>query len=360
MIISSILNIPIKVVSYNKMNRRDNVQVTKFNLQKSNGEMFSLFAKHLNYENGIYIREPDWYSEKLAYSFLSTIRNDFDLYPQLLGANDAFLLLEDLGDNDFLFKKEEEAQQALLDSLAKLHAASLGKKDTYLEMEKEINKLQIGYEIIEYDNLTDLFNQGMSYLQSFIDPCNNSRRIFSNIKQDVLQTVENPKFQAFIHNDYCGKNQSLDSNGQFYLFDFGFSIFSHALIDFWRLYIGKVRLKYTDGVYILQKFEWLPDVEQWYRSKLETYTGSRIDEMEWNQNICAVAIYLTICNVGKLRSMPLYLSQENLTLQPDIPFHSNLYISLKFLTGYLTKKKGIFDDFRRICDQHLQRTYRIV
>ena len=331
------------VLAYNKINNKTEVTVCRVRFQLPDRTTHSLIAKHMPFNSDFFHGKnschPALQNELIAYEFLMHIREKFSLFPKLLGFSNGIMLLEDLGEDNFNFEDETSAQEACISTFANLHACTSGKQSVYVDIENKLKFSERGYRVLPFNDSGRHFELGWQYICSLAGPPGVKINIGKETN-NIQRMVQKPGvFYSFLHNDFLSRRQSIVKKGKFFLIDFEHSKFSHALLDFWQIYVGKIEYNIKKGIYFRKRFNYIHGMDSFYRKQFEDSAGRQIDEKEWQTHLYGILIYLSVCMIGNLLYMPYYLKACNGPLLPTVSFQQELKQLLQFLQTSLSEKR---------------------
>lgn len=320
------------IQNYIKIKQKGDIQVGRAQLSFSNGKKRRVVIKKEILPKGIDLSNfnyhPSLQKERLVYQFLMQQRNDFSLFPELLAFFPGTLIIEDLGIDDFSFPDEVSAQSSVLNTLAKLHAVSSGKEGIFSELEEQ-NPISLkGYRILPYQPYKHTFlnfREGLDYCKK---QCSDSKLGNDRCKkeqEEIFDKIKNPAiFHCLIHNDFISRRQSIVKEGQFFLLDFEHAEFSHALLDVFRLYIGKYEFNLKDACFFRKRSPYTLGIEEVYKKQFETSLKYRVEEEVWGRHISATVLFLALGIIGQLQRLPSYFMKYNFQLYPEVSHNEDL------------------------------------
>lgn len=238
-------------------------------------------------------RPPSFLEELVCYRFLTTVRDDFALFPELYFGSDSLFILEDLGPDAHDYASAEEACEWLARTLAGFHAATAGHRRRYDSLRAEAGLAEDG-RVWSQAEQTLFFRIGLDYLACFPE-----LRRFPDLMEHAVSCVNAPgPFLAFIHDDLAARRQTVSASGGLYLLDFETGKFGHCLLDVLKPILGKVERKSKLGKYFLNSPGLPVSLFETYRGMRNDAGGAFAETAEWNTHWCACAVFLTVANIG--------------------------------------------------------------
>lgn len=262
--------------------------------------------------------------ETAIYRFLMRCRADFSAFPALYQASPGTLMLQNLETDHLVFTDEVQAQTALLDCFARLHAATAGKEAEYnallreagLELQNEEGKpvrqyeqhLATGCQFLS-EHATE-FGLAASELERDLERAD-----------DVLRSSS--PFRCLIHGDYHSPKQSVVIEREFHLLDFGPAEYAHGLLDLARFPLGHVVYDHEANIWHRFSLNVVDGFATIYRRRLENHLGCRVDDQLWALHYAAAMLTTALDLIGDLLEQPERVRQHGLPLEAGRLFQAD-------------------------------------
>lgn len=320
-LLAQVFEQPIAMGEEVKVNRKIEVEVRRVHVELLDGSSTSVIVKHIPFNDPFYKYNqechPALLNEMQAYELLMQCQGDCLKFPRLLGRTAGIMILQDLGQDTCDFLVPVEAQKALIKSIAGLHAATSGKKRAYDGLKKADKKSASNYRKLSFHDNAQQYEVGIDFLKNKTAG-EKAIKLAKHIESyNAIGTVENPGvFQALLHNDLNPRSQIVNKEYEFYLFDFEHSLFSHALLDFWSLYVGKVEYNRSQGIYFRKKLKYFPGIEREYRKHFENSLQLNLSNEFWKLHLSGTLTYAISVMIGKLILMPEYVNEYKMNVEP--------------------------------------------
>ncbi|NQZ12196.1 MAG: hypothetical protein HRT35_34015 [Algicola sp.] len=282
--------------------------------------------------------------ESCHYQFLQHIRTDFYNAPQLLCAAPGVLIIEDLGEDDYVFAVEAQAHKMLLNSFVQLHAASYGKKRQYqqLKVRSGLPKDNTGKLAISDRSLH--FKVGSDWLLKHLSAP--SEQITKELNE-IQQVINQPDmFEAFLHHDFVSRRQSVVKDKIFYLLDFEQCEYGHCLQEMAIVYFGKIEYNLKKGLYFRKCSHFIAGSPQYYRQQYSQARQLTITDEQWQRHFGGVMLYHALSVLGNLLLMPDFIRRSGLNIKPQYAFDKDVADVVK-LVGQLLSQNN---DYPQLVD----------
>lgn len=276
-------------------------------------------------------------NEMMNYQFLTSLKG-FSWYP-IVNKNDGnLLILEDLGESAIdEFVDEKEAQESLMETFVTMHIAAWGKEKQYANFlsDRKTNNIFFNVNLIKYQ-----FYEGVQwYLRQIHFSGQNALQAKKEIATIEATIYNNETFNTFIHADYLSDRQSVVKNKRFYLLDFEWSYYGHALLDVTKLFVGKFEL-IKDTIF-RNYFEPEKDIINYYKKRWETLSGHSITAQKWNHNLDSTIIFNFLILIGQYKIM-----SENEKLMKTHKFNESFTTILRKSSNIILELKSTNSEYK--------------
>jgi hypothetical protein len=270
---------------------------------------FGVVVKHVPAEVYGAGRRDRWRSEFLeeaaAYSFLARPEVGFRERPELLGFHrNGVLVLEDLGEGADPVVPLSAVEPGLARSLARLHAATLGRGAAHREERRRFG-LDPDAADRRHDGTTAAVRRRASgsaligtWAAALAVP---EAEGLEELLDPVVEAVESPgRWHALIHDDLANHRQCRTRGGRTLLLDFENARYGHALLDLGKLLVGKFERDLVEG----DMFHALPGfgatLAGRYRVELAAAAGEDPGDRECEAALTDAVLYSVLVQVGSL------------------------------------------------------------
>ena len=342
-------------VEITTLKAKEVVAVDRLTLSYCDGASFNLIAKHLVWDR---ILDDASNSpplslryEAAAYEFLTSIRETFDRFPRVYRLLSAILVLEDLGASPISFSDETSAQFAAMEMLARMHAASNGRRQVYESILKK-RRLPIDPEQQRSHRLPASFNRGMQLLRSFASERRIPGSAWEQPARYGLQLLadRDQELDCLIHDDLVSLRQCAMRDGKLHLFDFGHARFGHPFVDILRMFIGKVEYNAASQSWFRKAYDPVGGVFRHYRLNFEKYY-KKLEDVVWKEQFTAIAIAMGVALLGVLVHVIQWAARSN--IKPAKPLAEVISDSLSTTMQFARRHHG-FESFALFCEDALE------
>lgn len=344
-------------IEFTRLKVKESVAVDRVMLSYQDNTSLHIIAKHLLREN-IFDAVGDAIPlslryEAATYEFLTSVRERFDHFPTAYRLLPGLLILEDLGTSPIDFPDERSAQCAALALLAKMHAATLGKRPAY-EAILEQRKLPRDPEQqrLAYQRLSPNFVVGLKLLHAY---AGKRQFVGDDWEQPVrfgwqLLNERNQTLDCLIHDDLVSLRQCAMRDGQLYLFDFEHSRFGHPFLDVLRMFIGKVEYNAASRLWYRKAYAPVEGVFRHYRQVFEEHFAPLADDI-WERHFIAIALAMGVALLGTFAQ--IVALQTSLDIKPAELVSDTLAATLLTMRQFAERRPDA-SAFARLCGDAIE------
>lgn len=194
-------------------------------------------------------------------------------------------------------------------SLVKLHTqCDVTKFEKYLAMRKEAGLGGLMDDQRRYGLVKQMmrFDLGKEALVKLISKREGDQLALTLADElcGIKERVENPRqFFSLIHDDLGNARQTFEVGNEIYLLDFEYSKYTHSLLEFGKLLIGKFEWTIETDICLWTNPGFPLQLPLEYRRIMEKDSGIFYDDDEWNRGLADALIYWSICLLGRLTYM---------------------------------------------------------
>ena len=282
-----------------------------FRLYLTKAPVNSVIAKFthetITSNNDIPSHQVEFTEEKLVHYFLSKLN-----YPEKIKANllahseQGIMLLEDLGKENY---PENRTYGFLIprlaDSLAILHGECMQQYESYLSLRRDFGLGEPEEDRRRYGKpaYQKLWQTGVTFIESRYETSvvrHQKEALMAELKETEQQIIEPGKFKTLIHDDLGNARQTFEYNDRVLLLDFEYAKYSHSLLEFTKLLMGKFELNLETGAYIWTGPHFPMELPETYRQQLAQRYHIQYEDKEWQTALMAAMSYGAITLIGRL------------------------------------------------------------
>jgi hypothetical protein len=290
---------------------------------------------------------PEFAEEQLAQRFLREIGLEGGLKPALLAWDRrGITILEDLGERNYTRPRTyEELIPLLSDALARLHAGSSDRFDTYLRMRHEAGLGEVSDDTRRYGAVAQArrFEKGRAFV---LEQRPSGRRALEAEIDSVRSQIDEPgSFRAFIHDDLANARQTFEVGDSLYLLDFEYSRYSHCLLDLCKPMIGKFEINLDTNTYVWTCPNFPLELASTYRRHLDNSYGWRFSDHLWEEGLSVALIYTALTLIGRL-----------VELEPEVLLFGSIQQNINgilFRLAGLLQSKTVHPEFQAFISRFL-------